>query len=104
MRDFDELLDECLTPEQIAQVEEEARKEVALIKIRKLRKIRNFSQGEMAKAMGISQPALSKLERRSNVTVNTLIDYVAALGGRLKIQAEFGDNAVDILTAERSEF
>lgn len=35
MRDFDELLNECLTPEQIAEVEEEVQKELALIKKRK---------------------------------------------------------------------
>lgn len=100
MRDFDELLNECLTPEQITEVEAEVKKDLALIKIQKLRKLRHLSQNEMAKAMGISQPALSKLEGRSNVTVKTLMDYVTALGGNLKIQAEFDGNSVDILSAK----
>jgi hypothetical protein len=44
--------------------------------------------------MRISQPAVSKLERRADVSVSALRDYVAALGGELELSARFPDGVV----------
>lgn len=48
--------------------------------------------------MGVSQARVSKLESGdlSRTELGTLQSYVAALGGNLRIVAEFHDSAVDL--------
>lgn len=62
------------------------------LSLRQLRESRLRSQVEVAEAMGVSQPAVSKLERRSDVSVGSLASYVAALGGRLELAVRFPDS------------
>ena len=46
-----------------------------------------ISQTATAQMIGVSQPAIAKLEsgRARNVEINPLVRYAAALGGRLKV-------------------
>ena len=53
--------------------------------MQRLREARHLTQEETAQAMGVSQAALSKLERRPNVTIGVLQRYVEAIGGRLEV-------------------
>ena len=48
-----------------------------------LRQLTGINQTEFAKRLGVEQPAVSKLESRSNVEVDTLRRAVEALGGQL---------------------
>ena len=41
--------------------------------------------------MGLSQSALSELERRPNITLGTLQRYIEVLGGHLEVRAVFQD-------------
>lgn len=51
----------------------------------------------MAELLGIGQDSVSRLEKRSDLLLSTLRSYVAAMGGRLRLIAEFPDRpAVDI--------
>lgn len=54
------------------------------------------SQGEVAKALGIKQPSLSKLERQSDMQISTLRRIVGVLGGELEVVAKFPQGAVRI--------
>lgn len=53
-----------------------------------LREERGLSQSTVAKILGVSQPAVAKLESEKvkNAKISTLARYAAALGGRLKIE------------------
>jgi DNA-binding transcriptional regulator YiaG len=53
-----------------------------------LREARGMSQQQLARTLGVSQPAVAKLEsgRWKNLELRTLIRTVHALGGRVKIQ------------------
>lgn len=53
-----------------------------------LRQDRRISQKTLAKMIGVSQPAIAKLESggAKNIELRTLARYVGALGGRLKIE------------------
>ena len=47
----------------------------------------NMSQTELAKALGISRPAVSKMEKmKQNIGILTLKKYIEALGGQLSLQ------------------
>jgi transcriptional regulator with XRE-family HTH domain len=56
-------------------------------------------QADVAAIMGVSQARISKLESGdpSRTELGTLQSYVAALGGTLRIVADFGDKAVELL-------
>ena len=61
-----------------------------------LRKARNFSQEQVAETLSIGQPAVAKIERRSDPHLSTLRRYVEALGGELVVTARFADETVRI--------
>jgi hypothetical protein len=44
--------------------------------------------------MKVNQPAVAKMERRADMYVSSLRSYIEAVGGRLKIVAEFPEGEV----------
>lgn len=68
-----------------------------------LRDRRRLTQVQMAHLLKISQGAVSKVERRSDMFVSTLRNYVRAIGGDLEIRAVFpeGDVLIDQFSQER---
>lgn len=56
-----------------------------------LRKAFAMTQVAMAKALGIRQESVSRLEKRSDLLISTLESYVEAMGGKLRFVAEFPD-------------
>ncbi len=61
-----------------------------------LRKARHVTQVAVAKAMSVEQATISKLERRDDMYVSTLREYVKALGGELKLVASFPDAEIQV--------
>jgi DNA-binding transcriptional regulator YiaG len=56
-----------------------------------LRRARGLTQREVAARLGMTQPEVSKLERRWDVRISTLSAYVGALGGLLVVSARLPD-------------
>jgi len=65
--------------------------------LRELRRARKLTQVRLAKALGISQDGVSRLERRSDLLLSTLRKSVKAMGGNLSLVAEFPDRKPVIL-------
>ena len=61
------------------------------IALGQLRERFEVSQAEIASRMGTNQPSVSKLERREDLYLSTLREYVEALGGELVLRARFPD-------------
>jgi transcriptional regulator with XRE-family HTH domain len=59
-----------------------------------LRDAKQLTQVQMAQLLKISQGAVSKVERRTDMFVSTLRNYVRAIGGDLEIRAVFPDGQV----------
>jgi DNA-binding XRE family transcriptional regulator len=59
-----------------------------------IRKLAGKSQQQVAKAIGIKQPSLSKLEKQSDMQISTLRRIVNALGGELEVTARFPTGTV----------
>ena len=57
--------------------------------LRDLRKAHALTQERMAEALHISQDGVSRIEKRSDFLLSTLLSYVEAMGGRLRLVAEF---------------
>ena len=66
--------------------------------LQELRRARRLTQVSMAKALGISQDGVSRLEKRSDLLLSTLRKTVEAMGGSLSIVAEFPDRAPVVLS------
>lgn len=57
--------------------------------LRDLRQAQHLTQERMAQLMGVEQENVSRLERRADLLLSTLSSYVAAMGGKLRLVAEF---------------
>jgi transcriptional regulator with XRE-family HTH domain len=57
-----------------------------------MRKKAGMTQAEVAEAMGVTQQRVSAIESCSIAELATLADYIYALGGELKVIADFGDS------------
>lgn len=64
--------------------------------LHELRQAREKSQEELAATLHVGQPAVAKMERRTDMYVSNLRRYVEALGGKLEITARFPDADVAI--------
>lgn len=94
---WDDLVTEFdFTPAEQAEIEQGANQMIAVARAHHLAEVRrrqHVTQVEIAKVMGITQARVSRIERGEleRSEVDTLAAYVRALGGKLKIIAEFGD-------------
>jgi transcriptional regulator with XRE-family HTH domain len=68
-----------------------------------LRQARDLTQVHLAKILKINQAAVSKLERRTDMYVSTIQDFVRAMGEELKITARFPEGTVEITQFEDVE-
>jgi transcriptional regulator with XRE-family HTH domain len=59
--------------------------------LRDLRKAHELTQTRMAEALGMGQDGISRIEQRSDLLLSTLRSYVEAMGGQLRLIAEFPD-------------
>ena len=65
--------------------------------LRDLRKARKLTQKRIAKVLNLGQDGISRLEKRSDLLISTLRNYIEAMGGRLSLVAEFPDRKPVIL-------
>jgi DNA-binding XRE family transcriptional regulator len=78
------------TPEQRARVEARAQELIEEeLTLRDLRQAQHLTQERMAELLGVEQENISRLERRADLLLSTLASYVAAMGGKLRLIAEF---------------
>ena len=84
------------TPERRRRVDDMKRELLAEMPLHELRRARALTQRDMAKKLKVNQPAVSKLEQRADVYVSSLRSYIEAVGGKLKIVAEFPEGEIAI--------
>ncbi|AXH00623.1 XRE family transcriptional regulator [Deinococcus sp. VB343] len=95
-------LREKMTPEQQARAAAKAEAMSLELQLVELRQAREKTQVEVAEAMNTQQAAISKLERREDMYLSTLREYVEALGGHLKLVASFPDGDIPLRSLELS--
>jgi DNA-binding XRE family transcriptional regulator len=79
-----------LSPARRRKVESRAAELIAEeLSLRDLRQALKLTQDQLADSLGISQDGISRLEKRSDVRLSTLRNYIEAMGGRLELIAEF---------------
>jgi transcriptional regulator with XRE-family HTH domain len=80
----------AFTPEQRARVEARAQELIEEeLTLRDLRQAHHLTQERLAELLGVEQENVSRIERRADLLLSTLASYVAAMGGKLRLIAEF---------------
>ncbi|PUE26245.1 transcriptional regulator [Limnohabitans sp. JirII-29] len=85
-----------MTPESQTRADEKARAMLAEMPLNELRQARGLSQKMLAEVLHIQQPAVAKLEKRTDMYLSTLRSHIEAMGGELEVVARFPDGAVKI--------
>lgn len=89
-------LTENLSPQRRARIEArkiELREDMAL---HELRKALGQSQEALAAKLDVNQPAITKMERRTDIRISSLKRMIEAMGGSLEIKAHFPQGDVTI--------
>ncbi len=89
-------LEAKMSPERKARIAEEVKKALADMPLNELRNARGLSQKVLAEALHIQQPAIAKMEKRTDMYISTLRSHVEAMGGELEVIARFPDGDVRI--------
>ncbi|MBF1164957.1 MAG: XRE family transcriptional regulator [Dechloromonas agitata] len=66
------------------------------INLKSLRRHLGLSQNDLANRLQVSQPHIAQLESQTDMHVQTLQRYIAALGGSLLLAAQLPDGTHDI--------
>ncbi len=95
-KSFDALVKRTTTKRTRERARRRAHELLQELLLSEIREWAGKSQQQVAKAIGIRQPSLSKLERQSDMQISTLRRIVRALGGELEVIAKFPKGDVKI--------
>ena len=89
-------LREKMSPESRERSHALAAKYRAEMPLNELREALDITQVHLSRLLKVNQAAVSKMERRTDMYVSTLHDFIRAMGGELKITACFPDGSIEI--------
>ena len=92
-----------MSPESQARAQAKAQAMLAELPLAELRQARHLSQEQLAAELEIRQPAVAKMEKKTDMYISTLRRFVEAMGGKLEIRASFPDGEVKINQFEELE-
>ena len=85
-----------VTPERRQRIDGMKLALLAEMPLHELRRARALTQKDLAETLHVTQPAIAKLEQRADIYVSSLRSYIEAVGGHLRIVAEFPEGEVAI--------
>lgn len=94
-RNFKEL-EAKMSPERRASIHAMARDAMAEMLLAEIRRQAGLTQTNLAEALGIKQPSLSKLEAQDDMQISTLRRIIEALGGELELVAKLPGGTVKL--------
>jgi len=99
VRRWRDLQKERLSADEIAAIDRDVDAEILEMDLRAIRDLLGVTQGDLAKLANMTQPEVSRMERRSDHKLSTLKRIVESLGGELEVLATFGDKRVRLHAA-----
>ncbi len=94
-KQFKELL-RNMPEERKHHIEAKKREILDEIDLQDLRHAFELTQNQLADTLKVNQAAISKMENQSDMFISTLRRFIGAMGGKLKIVAEFPDHEIVI--------
>ena len=84
MKDAIKMMESNMSPESVHRAHIKSEQDIMTIRLAQLREELNVKQSEMA---NFTQSSVSKIEKRRDIKISTLIDYLDSLGMGLEIIA-----------------
>ena len=94
-RKFEQLI-QNMPPAARSRAEARATKLIAEYALHELREARSMTQARLAEILGKDQSVISRIEKRTDMYVSTLAEFIRAMGGELEIRAVFPEGSVKI--------
>jgi transcriptional regulator with XRE-family HTH domain len=95
---LDEILNE-MPEDRRRRIEERAAELIAEeLTLREMRRARKLTQARLSKKLKIGQEGISRIEKRTDLYLSTLRNYVEGVGGKLKLVVELPGRAPVLLS------
>ena len=94
-RKFSEL-EAKMSPKRRKRVDAMARETMTQMLLAEIRRQAGLTQTELAEALGVRQPTLSKLESQDDMQISTLRRIIHALGGELELIANLPGGSIKL--------
>jgi transcriptional regulator with XRE-family HTH domain len=85
-----------LSPEAEERIRQSIAEAAAVMTLYQLREARSLTQVNLAKILNVNQGAVSRMEKRTDMYVSTLRNFIQAMGGQLQVKAVFPEGEVEI--------
>lgn len=79
-----------------AKAQAKAKELLQEMPLHELRRARGLSQQTLAEVLHVQQPAVAKMEKRTDMYISTLRNHIRAMGGELEVIARFPEGEVRI--------
>lgn len=84
------------SPEVEAEIARRVKEAAGVMTLYQLRQARSLTQVNLAKVLNVNQGAVSRMEKRTDMYVSTLRNFIQAMGGQLQVKAIFPEGEVEI--------
>jgi transcriptional regulator with XRE-family HTH domain len=85
-----------LSPEAEERIRQSVKEAAGVMTLYQLREARSLTQVNLAKVLNVNQGAVSRMEKRTDMYVSTLRNFIQAMGGQLQVKAVFPEGEVEI--------
>jgi transcriptional regulator with XRE-family HTH domain len=79
-----------------AEIARRVKEAAGVMTLYQLREARCLTQVNLAKVLNVNQGAVSRMEKRTDMYVSTLRNFIQAMGGQLQVKAVFPEGEVEI--------
>ncbi|MCF8040386.1 MAG: helix-turn-helix domain-containing protein [Desulfohalobiaceae bacterium] len=86
-------LREQMSSEAREKAQDKAQEMLTELPLHEVRQARGMTQKVLADVLQVKQPAVAKLEKRTDMYISTLRSHIQAMGGELDIIARFPDGS-----------
>jgi len=100
---FSQLVAATMSPDAVQRTNKATQEMRDAMPLNELRQARGLSQKALAVILKVEQPAIAKMERRTDMYISTLRSHIEAMGGVLEITARFPEGAVKINSFEMTD-
>jgi hypothetical protein len=83
-------------PEVEERIRQSVKDAAGVMTLYQLREARNLTQVSLANVLQVNQGAVSRMEKRTDMYLSTLRNFIQAMGGQLQVKAVFPDGEVQI--------
>lgn len=84
------------SPEIEERIRQSVKEAAGVMTLYQLREARSLTQVNLAKVLNVNQGAVSRMEKRTDMYVSTLRNFIQAMGGQLQVKAVFPEGEVEI--------